>query len=674
MRKYRHSDQLSMFEDIEIERNTIINTTIKKDNSSIKQKSIKKSDRPIFTILPFSEPKKDSCGEFLSFNYGHTSRIPDLENEEGELEYSIHVIGPSPDGYSGRVNCNSITCEYCNYKHDIDGNLILDEEGNPEPNGAFLRTIEAHVEKLQSFQNNIHRIVNSAPYPENLARLTKQFYGKHRANYRKNSSAFNKNDAKKRLKMEFTLSYKLHSTHDVFYTLVDKKMGLAQRRNLKNTLIYISRRNITLNVYHSVLSPPPTWSGWDTEKGMAKNTQRAIDILREIGCFGGYIYFHPMRIPDKFNDRTECAEGPHWHFVGFSHIMKDVQKEVYEREGVVFKSLHHRKGYVEPVKSMRKTIAYVLSHVGVQIYREPLAYDIHLLERYHYVMSSEDVGNADHSDDSFILPDGETNFSSFKFPTKPLIIDPQTFESSVNLQKFLKTEAGRQFQLMRRHIKTILDQKDRIEYTITIKSNVGKKFRKILMRNFGVLSNSKNFIWGYKREKPQYWCPSCETHIPVSQMFPCHVLTESLIGVKGPPGNMQNYDGERDETFEKLLLTIEYGESIEAHEKRMKDLKQKIKEENRKKNLTPIDHERNHSIYTTFAHDDPLVYFRNTYKDLLHRIEPQEIDKYYKPFMKINPKTGKLEATEIYQIPLEMIDRLDINIEEAHRIFYKIRK
>ena len=402
-------------------------------------------NREIFTILPFTEPKTITCGQYLPYNYAHISKFKDTKNELGQMEYSAHVIGPGMGGelpQSMVVNCNNIMCDFCNFKHDSNGQIILDSEGNPEPAGAYKRTIESHLTKLIFFQDTVGKIMN-LNYPQNYREALKFFYSKHKTNHKKRS---------------------------VYYTLIDKKMDVKQRKNLQNTLLYAGKRQIPLNIYHHVLSPPNTWSGWDTEDGMNKNTQKAIDILREIGCFGGYIYFHPFRIPEKYNDRVECAAGPHWHFVGFSHIMADVQSEVNKREGIVFKALHHSNGHVEPVKSIFQTLSYILSHVGVQVYREPIFRDLVLMEKYHVI--NDPIGETNHKLVSFILPLRESNF-----PYEPLQIDPSVFSDSLNYHLFLKTEIGQHFQLIRRKLIIFLDDEDKSLYLHTIKSNKSKKIR-----------------------------------------------------------------------------------------------------------------------------------------------------------------------------------------------------
>ena len=82
------------------------------------------------------------------------------------------------------------------------------------------------------------------------------------------------------------------------------------------------------------------------------------------------------------------------------------------------------------------------------------------------------------------------------------------------------------------------------------------------MRNFGILSNSKNFIWGFKKEKPQFYCTECKDRIPLTEMFPCNVLSESLIGVLWPPSEPVL----RGDLGQYLIDSLEYDEKKKAYE------------------------------------------------------------------------------------------------------------
>ena len=565
-----------------------------------KSKPVKKPKKPhqnrtTYNILPFHEPRKRDCGTFLDFNYAHVSIVPDIVNSEGETVHSAHVIGPADGGNlpeSMRINCNSITCEFCNSEHDIHGNPILGEDGHPKPAGTFKKTVLAHADKLTQMQKSIGNIM-SGEYPQNFRDALKFFYSKHKTN---------------------------HPSGKVFYTLIDKQMGPKQRENLQATLRYAAKRHISLSIYHVVLSPPKTWTDWETEDGMSKNTKRAIGLLREVGCFGGYIYHHPFRIPGEFNERDEVADGPHWHFVGFSHIMPEVESTIYEREKVIIKNLHRNKGHVEPVRSVYQTIAYILSHTGVQVYRDPILQDFNLMEKYHLVNSPEVP-----SGKRFILPSGESNF---QIPL-PLHIDPEVFKDSLSYHEFLKTDTGYAFQLLRRQLLSYLQGKDKSDYLSSIRSNISKKGKKILMRNFGVLSNSKNFIWGFKREKPKYYCRLCKTHVPLKDMLPVHVFSDSLYGIKGPPPSPDPYEKASAEDREFFAV-------LDAYERAQQQRREEIM------NLTQPNQINNNPLFSSLPQKEREALMNQKNKPILYQVPAHKLHEFYPPAE---------EHGEVYVIP-----------------------
>lgn len=659
----RQSQDISIYETIEGEEtqpsSTQLQVTISEPEVTTPSPSKKKTKTPssksVYHLLPFCEPKTKDCGTFVKYNFGHLSRVPDRKNEFGDLVHSVHTIGPKslvrkkvngkfvngrlvhgkwvPDSEvppSMQINCGSILCEYCNFRHDLNGNIVYDDQGHPVPNGAWKKTIDSHTDKLKKFKELTGQIAKSENAIRNFNRL---FYVKKRTN---------------------------HIQHEIFYSLTDKKMGIKQKRNLNYVIRYASHHHKAFPVYHHMLSPPSTWGGWETEEGTKGNIDHAIDLLREVGCFGGYVYFHPYRIPGQYNDRIKCANGPHYHFIGFSRIMQDVEKEIYDREGVVIKALHYHDGHVDPVYNIERTIAYITSHTAVQRTREPVTRDLQLLEKYHRIEVTE--ANVNGKPVPFILPNRESNFESFNFPDHKLTISPEVFRDSLSYFTFLKTDGGKLFLLMRRHLKSILDENDRIKYQYTITSNIRKKDRKLVMRNFGILSNSKNFIWKYKKPKKEYYCELCGDRIPLANMFPCRVLTESLIGVKGPP-----IEPSKDAD---IIEDMAYTEALQAYNDRLNNVDsiqekiQSIKERNITHNLEKIDYKSNKDGWDLIGREDTTIYIDHDSEQYLKVVPPQEIHKYYNP---------SSPGSEIYQIPLEYVQRLDINFEDAVRHFYRTR-
>ncbi|SIM52042.1 hypothetical protein [Cuniculiplasma divulgatum] len=447
-------------------------------NKNGKKKEVKQPKK-IYLILPFTEPKKNDCGMFLHDNngenkfYAHTSTLPDLTDQYGDLTHSAHIH------QTNRLNCNSILCELCNHKRDSLGNLILNDLGYPEPAGVYKKTIESQSDKLLKFQSFTTKLINLES-GNNLKELLKFFFSKHQTNHRRSN---------------------------VFYSLVDKNMGKIQRKNLINTLIYATKTHTPLGIYHVVVSIPNMV--FDTDQDVKDNNIKIINILREVGCFGGYIYLHPYRRNGDKHYSEDCIDGSHYHFVGFGHIMADRQKELTINEGIIIKNLHYKNGRVEPVKNVRMTIQYILDHVGVMVYKDRIDLDLKYGSKYHLF----DLHDGE-EDGTFILSNGLSNFDS-----DPLPISIINFSNSLNYQKFLTTEKGKMFTILRRKVKSRISEiKDKIDYSKSLKK-MSKKGRSMVMRSWGILSNSKNFIWHYKKEKPQFYCRKCNARIPMERIY-----------------------------------------------------------------------------------------------------------------------------------------------------------
>ena len=75
------------------------------------------------------------------------------------------------------------------------------------------------------------------------------------------------------------------------------------------------------------------------------------------------------------------------------------------------------------------------------------------------------------------------------------------------------------FTILRRKVQSkISEMKDKIEFRKSLKK-MSKKGRSMVMRSWGILSNSKNFIWHYKKEKPQFYCRKCKARIPMERIY-----------------------------------------------------------------------------------------------------------------------------------------------------------
>ena len=596
--------------------------------NKIGKKKEVKQPKDIYLLLPFSEPKKHDCGTFLHDNngenkfYGHTSILPDLTDHYGDPTHSVHVHP------ANRINCNSILCEYCNLEHDSHNNLILNDMGFPIPAGVYKKTIESHSDKLLKFQRYTKEIID-IEYPRNFHELKKFFFSQHQTQ---------------------------HQRSNVFYSLIDKNMGKIQRKNLINSLIYASKTHTPLGIYHVVVSIPNRV--FNTDQDVKENNSKIINILREVGCFGGYIYLHPYRRNGDKNYSEDCVDGSHYHFVGFGHVMADKQKEITSKEGIVIKNLHYKNGHVEPVKNVRMTIQYILDHIGIMVYKDRLDLDLKFGSKYHLF----DLHDGE-EDGTFILPVQSTNF-----PTDPLPISTINFTTSINLQKFLSSEKGKYFTILRRKVQSkISEMKDKIEFRKSLKK-MSKKGRSMVMRNWGILSNSKNFIWHYKKEKPQFYCRKCNSRIPIERIY----VVKVFAGQEDRPPPIDP-DFPDPEDITNLLNRMVWEEHKEAWKK---EFKKRVQE-----NLESFcRHKEDYDIL-----EDPIsakyvkqlkIYdeknkdvspFHYKYTEVINHcmtvVNSENIDLYY-----------SMKDSNVYVIPFSMVKKQEDYAGELIRHYYKTIK
>jgi len=105
---------------------------------------------------------------------------------------------------------------------------------------------------------------------------------------------------------------------------------------------------------HVVSSPSPS-SDVSSHSAYSKLRHYAERLLLRSGMLGGAVIFHQKRMP---NEEHSLEDGPHFHVIGYGWI--DHTKEIYEKTGWIIKNLGVRK-------SLRETIAYILSHASLGI-------------------------------------------------------------------------------------------------------------------------------------------------------------------------------------------------------------------------------------------------------------------------------------------------------------------
>lgn len=109
---------------------------------------------------------------------------------------------------------------------------------------------------------------------------------------------------------------------------------------------------------HWVVSPPQDWAKEivTDAREYEKLRKKVSDDLQQCGMEAGAMVFHPWR---QKKDRWEL--GPHFHVIGYGFINTDLFK--LDNEGWLIKLVHSE----ESIRSVRHTIAYLLTHAGIGV-------------------------------------------------------------------------------------------------------------------------------------------------------------------------------------------------------------------------------------------------------------------------------------------------------------------
>lgn len=94
-----------------------------------------------------------------------------------------------------------------------------------------------------------------------------------------------------------------------------------------------------------------------TDVGYDRLKKLAYSSMRDVGFRGGVLVFHHQRIPSRWNRRTKCSDGPHFHAIGYGWIDGDAVARLHDQEGHVVVN----KGVRDDV---RRTALYLLSHAS----------------------------------------------------------------------------------------------------------------------------------------------------------------------------------------------------------------------------------------------------------------------------------------------------------------------
>ena len=136
------------------------------------------------------------------------------------------------------------------------------------------------------------------------------------------------------------------------------KKWLARESNKATRRIETYEKKSKHKVKHIIISAPK----WDYSLNKKELSKKARSILKEIGCIGGSMIFHPFRYN---RDYKEWYYSPHFHVLGFGWI--DAVTKAYQKHGWIIKNKGTRD-------STFATFYYQLSHAGIKKHNHALVW------------------------------------------------------------------------------------------------------------------------------------------------------------------------------------------------------------------------------------------------------------------------------------------------------------
>ena len=111
---------------------------------------------------------------------------------------------------------------------------------------------------------------------------------------------------------------------------------------------------------HIVLSPPQEWALQQIQhpESYRKMYDKALKLLKRHGIHSGAAVFHPWRLDD---DCKNWRAGPHFHIIGYGWLDS---VGLYNRTKWIAEKIHPN----EPLRSVRLTMSYLLTHAGLCTY------------------------------------------------------------------------------------------------------------------------------------------------------------------------------------------------------------------------------------------------------------------------------------------------------------------
>lgn len=151
-----------------------------------------------------------------------------------------------------------------------------------------------------------------------------------------------------------------------------KRDALSIQNHLQQARAELRRKGLDPgHPYHFWISPPPQLH----HKPLNELRAKALKLLQELGCIGGYIFDHPYRFQDKYRQIEEFRKGkidkpysPHFHGIVFLPTGFPLEKsnDFHARTGWTYGNEGNTNRKRTLPRNIFETAKYELSHVAIE--------------------------------------------------------------------------------------------------------------------------------------------------------------------------------------------------------------------------------------------------------------------------------------------------------------------
>jgi hypothetical protein len=152
------------------------------------------------------------------------------------------------------------------------------------------------------------------------------------------------------------------------------RMGIRAEQKVMAPIDIIHRKTGILRPFkHWVISPPQEWISRIVQRAdqFSEFYDDLVKLVRQYGMDNGLVVFHPWRWNTP---TTKWIFGPHFHIVATGLVDNKAMRDYLDGLGFgewVIKQVHSG----EAVRSVRHTVAYLLTHAGLGTYTHSVNWD-----------------------------------------------------------------------------------------------------------------------------------------------------------------------------------------------------------------------------------------------------------------------------------------------------------